>query len=646
MLKNIYTLKYLLYINSLPVSKKVKEKLSDQKFIDKNPPFYLYYPLLFSSAFEVEKQQVDKICIAGYLYYISNLLMDSVVDDKNTSALYEAIICQEESIKLLTSVFGLDSKFWKYWNLRKGEYFKAIQIEKEIKKSKTNSISFDEYKNLASLKSSFGMVAIDVNFLLSKSEQEHFYEAIINSHKLFSISFQLKDDLLDVKEDFNRDQFNWVSFSYFNQTKNDGVDIELANKLIYIDGHAKEILNTCIDYLLKAKEEIKGINLPHWNDLIENEIRSIQSTIREIDEYIEILSVESNLSHNLLTNNNEAAAISKAINFIKINQKEDGSWHEFITQEGISNVWATSFVVSHLSCKELQSIFREQLDLALKFLRKEECDYLWGYSSKWIPDADSTSFTFLAFMNNNIDISEASMKKWLSYQEKNGGFKTYNNDTLLLKHLNETDVSNISYWLKPYYCVSAVAFYYLIKSGKKELKNYKVLKNYLEKAILKDEVQSYWWTSPIYSYYYLALSYEILGDENILNKIVCELVNMQNADGSFGDFFGKNLFYTALGLEILLIKSNDYQEQIENAASYLLQSQFEDGSWNNSYALQLPSPVRSLVSNTNFKISSKGTNVRAKEFNRLFTTVAVVRALVKYEKKQSYSSPSQEYNIS
>lgn len=52
---------------------------------DKSPKFYKEYSKLFYNYFpNIEKKLVDKISLAGYLYYHSILYLDSILDDYTT----------------------------------------------------------------------------------------------------------------------------------------------------------------------------------------------------------------------------------------------------------------------------------------------------------------------------------------------------------------------------------------------------------------------------------------------------------------------------------------------------------------------------------------------------------------------------------
>lgn len=84
---------------------------------------------------------------------------------------------------------------------------------------------------------------------------------------------------------------------------------------------------------------------------------------------------------------------------------------------------------------------------------------------------------------------------------------------------------------------------------------------------------------------------------------------------------------------MLLDQRKNITHAIEKTVAFLLNNQFTDGSWDNSNALQIPSSLDTIPSRKDFPIAPIGINVRAKEFNRLFTTTSIVQSLVNYEQK-------------
>ena len=198
--------------NSLPqqLQKFIKNRSSKEIMADE---LYENYPQLFFSFFKnVTQEQVNTLNVAGYLYYKSVLILDQLIDNKTTKLksdhLFLSNKLQEEAIKLLTSVFDLDNNFWDLWSKRQQEYFKAMQLEKELDLIP----NYKKYQHVADLKAAFGKVAIDCLYVLSKEKNAEKYNDLLQSHTHFSIALQLIDDLQDLDEDFRNNQFNWAYY--------------------------------------------------------------------------------------------------------------------------------------------------------------------------------------------------------------------------------------------------------------------------------------------------------------------------------------------------------------------------------------------------------------------------------------------------
>lgn len=71
------------YLNDLGYPGEIIENVCYQKFVQNNPDYYLYYPYLFNSAFGFfDKKVLDKLSIAGFLFYRSIIFMDDIFDNK------------------------------------------------------------------------------------------------------------------------------------------------------------------------------------------------------------------------------------------------------------------------------------------------------------------------------------------------------------------------------------------------------------------------------------------------------------------------------------------------------------------------------------------------------------------------------------
>lgn len=637
------------YINALSIDENTKQVILNKEFIEKNPSIYLYYPYLYNEAFNVIGN-IKKLSIAGFLYYRSIIYLDDLLDNKKSGvkSIIHISICQEESIKILSSLFPLESSFWSIWNKRRCEYLQAYKMDKAMQ----NSSSFRNFEKLADYKSAFGKVAIDGLYCMSKNKNIVSYNKILESHKYFYVGFQIMDDIEDITEDIKNGQTNIAVQYLTKEIKARGIDVNTQSdesivKYIYIFGVAEKLLDKCILSLNKSEQVICDQPLNNW----QSEIRKLRNMAivkqLNIKAYIQNLLVTSKLS---VKNRKGSSSIKKIIyqglDFLNAFQNEQGAWKEYYNEAGMSDSWATAFILSYLCQNPLSN---NKLEVAKKkgisFLKNSKNGELWGYNKEWIPDADSTSFVLLTrYKYYKKDITIPLINKWFEYQNEDGGFATYKNSNDILWSLNSNE-QNISVkgWTTSHICVSAVAFYYLSLTDQKNT-NYFNLENFLINSVNNDGLwDSYWWTSPIYSTSFLMKSANLIKNKklaNIIDHATEQIVKLQNTNGSFGDkYVTHSPFYTGLVVDAICEIPkyfNMFKSQIDNAVDWLKNSQMDDGSWVATSAMRMPdSKIIDPSIILEWPEDTKGLNIRAKEFNRLFSTTVSVSALAKYEQISS-----------
>ena len=298
------------YIAALPLIAKIKIILTDYQFFNNNPSYYQNYPSLFASAFSIEYNKLKLLNIAGFLYYRATILTDELIDNKNISKFPLITVCQEESIKILTHIFGLENNFWELWNQRKNEYLTAIELEQDLKNKK--EVTIVDYEMVADYKAAFGKVAIDALFCIDNSNVLN-YEQLLLSHKYFSVAFQLNDDIQDFKDDLKKRQFNWAVYllKQENLTTNDP---NILEKYLYIRGISKQIYILGIEYCQKAHDIVKNIEVPKWKTVLDDTIKSFRTAIIETDNYLEILTSEITLNTEQISQNNISIRLPMQLN--------------------------------------------------------------------------------------------------------------------------------------------------------------------------------------------------------------------------------------------------------------------------------------------------------------------------------------------
>ncbi|MDF0706526.1 hypothetical protein PY091_04800 [Muricauda sp. 81s02] len=202
--------------------------------------------------------------------------MDDIFDNKKETSNFNVFltinICQEETVKILSTFFETDSEFWDIWGKRKFEYVKAYKLDKQSH----NISSFAEYEVLCDYKSSFGKIAIDALFVLTGKHYRNEYQNVLKSHKDFYVAFQILDDVSDYEEDYINQQFN-ISKNHLEKRVDDIESYSLGDqkKLLYLEGVAEELYLKAYEHIIRAFEFVRDYKAPRWKD----ELQRMQNTI-------------------------------------------------------------------------------------------------------------------------------------------------------------------------------------------------------------------------------------------------------------------------------------------------------------------------------------------------------------------------------
>lgn len=589
----------------------------------KSPEFYEYYPKLFYAFFpNIDPELIKKLSVAGFLYYQSVLHLDAVIDDKDISKVPYALGYQEEAIKKLTDIFGIDSVFWMAWNQRKKEYQEAITLEKNISK-KNAVVSFVKYKKLADLKATFGKVAIDSMYILSGSENKELYDTLLTSHYYFSIGFQLYDDIKDFYEDFAKGQFNWgiqqLNLSLPEEEKN--LPPQLLNKLFFIRGIGQQILKTSIQYFKKAKTALASYQTNSlWEKTISDMIHTISNYLDETEGYLLILEKKIDLEQSPQTQSYffsystiKNKTISQGLSFIENDyQKNYGELQHIMylsKKQGFSN--SSSIQVSDVFQRAMLNDclwgIADKYALNISTYIEKEINYLvdkrrkdsvggWSYYpdvKEIAADIDDLAQILQLFIKSGETglISKFCTRPIdIALEERtyaDGGIETW-----ILPKKNQTKVQQ-----KQEFCnqtlwgtgpdIEVVAnFVYalsLLKDKKFDEPISKSLR-YIAQAQMKEGSWTARWYYGIYYGTYTALRALSVNTELYKKEIehgINFIIHTQNKDGGWGKDAASDALNTSLALlSLKLFNKKEYKKYINAGQKYLIISQDKCGGWN------------------------------------------------------------------
>jgi len=629
------------------------DSLLDDSEFNRYAEFYNYYPFLFYDAFgNVEIEKISKINIASFLCFKSVVINDELVDSKSKIEDFEfkKLLSQtfyKEARKLLHHIFNHKSLFWTYWEKRISE----IQKTKKLDSNYTiKNITYKEYEEFADGKSAMAKLAIDSLYILSGKKEEELHNDLLTLQKHYSVSMQLFDDLFDVTEDNENKQFNIATYYLTKRLKKRNIiatEISLNEfeKYLFLCDIDGLLLRKAIRHLSVSNQIAQKYNLKSWFNLLKTYKNIFNEIIRGKEEYLCILKSKiikkprfSNICQVKTNVNLIEGTIKLGSDYVQLKQKK-GRWLDYKTSAGVSDTWATGFI-AYLG-KEFLPF--NNYNSAIGFLTGENSS-LWGYKENYINDSDSSNFALLTMMGAKRRTMYDKIKYLLARQNKDGGFPTYTDEEIPMLRARMKYSAKKSYagWTQSHVCVSSVSFH-LLSSLPPGMESQKLalLQKYLSNKFKTQKTLSYWWTSDIYSIYWCMLSYDKIDDNKLkknLVKRIDDLVVKYKLTKSVGDSYNYNsIFYSSMLLKILCIlkeqKVKSYEGQIETLVNKIILCQFEDGSWASTNALRLPDTnVTDPATISFWPESERGCNVRAMEWNSLFTTIVATNAIFHYKR--------------
>ena len=289
------------YIDYLEIDESLKDHLLNSKQGDYD--FYLYYPFLFKNAFsQINNEKLILLSISGYLYFLHLTILDEIFDAKANNLIENievASFCQEESVKILSQLFGRESKFWNYWYKRKNSFYKAI-----IKEKRMHCKTEKDYLYLSRTKSELGKCAIDALYVLNDCSNTDEYKNLLVSHDYFSEASQIVDDIQDMINDYVNSQNNWILEITKKSLKNKDIainNISLKREL-YSAGIALKYYKKADNLFGKSLNFGKLSNAISWCKMIENQKIKNENRIDTLFGFNEIVKLKLQLKNNNLKN--------------------------------------------------------------------------------------------------------------------------------------------------------------------------------------------------------------------------------------------------------------------------------------------------------------------------------------------------------
>lgn len=605
----------------------------------KSPDFYERYPALFHDYYPtIRSQIVAQLSEAGFAFYKSVLELDAIIDNQETYRIFSVLELQESAIKKLSLVFPEDSHFWKLWQQRKTEYKEAIALEKELHYHFCDK----KYCEVADKKSAFGKVAIDSLYVISEEKDTSLYKNLLQSHQYFSLGFQIYDDVIDFREDFNGSQFNIAVYELSKQLNFQNYsNAEPLHKIFYIKGLGFELLQKSINSFEKAKTYLNDTE-SEWYKTITEMQDAVCAFYDNTFAYIEILKKKNELKKIpqkrsfLEYSPIQNSAIKKGMDFIakkfSENYVELQHFMYLSNKEGFENMqqihYSDTFQRAMLNDCLLQ--ISEKLNLKTDVFFREENLYIlekinkdeiggWSYFptvqeiAADIDDLGQIMQQFILTKNREwVDTYclNATNTAIEDRTTENGGIETW---IIPKKPKNEKQIKqdffNTTKWGKgPDVEVVANFLYALFLYNAEKYTG--TIKKGIDYLVSEQKKEGFWESRWYYGNYYgtyvcirlLTCFHEKYTDAK--QKALQFLLHSQNQDGSFGKEEHRIL---STSFARMSLKYYDIDEKIlENSERFLLENQNENGSWKaeNFIKPKANEPYKSQTLTTAFVLKS------------------------------------------
>ncbi|AJA46575.1 hypothetical protein CPAST_c04750 [Clostridium pasteurianum DSM 525 = ATCC 6013] len=260
-----------------------KYELNNSTIIDKG--MYYKYPYIFAELFPIKNELLDKFSmfyqrIVDHIIFVDRLLEGNKFD---VNYIIEKYIVGNDLIREYSYVYEQNSIFWNYFEQFYKEYFNAILIENRLSNNYMIKFTKKEYLKMCLGKPALSKLLVAGMAIKSKNVLE--FSTINNMLNYLNIYTQLLDDFKDIKEDLNKNQFNYYTYiSKFQCNTNNKNDIFKFYLKKYLNNHIEDMiinLNKCYELF-----KIYNTKISSFGDIIDEQFSVINMIKEGMKEYV------------------------------------------------------------------------------------------------------------------------------------------------------------------------------------------------------------------------------------------------------------------------------------------------------------------------------------------------------------------------
>lgn len=607
---------------------------------------YNVFPYLFIDGFaKISDPLLRKIAVAGYMYFVSILLTDNLIDEhapgapiiKNWKLLFSHAL-QARALQIMNEIFISESSFWPQFFQVKMSWMSAM-IDEQIMQQDVYKYEKELWLKLASGKAAIGKATIIALGELSREKEKA--KLLSDSYDLYSIGYQIFDDIKDWRSDFQHNNLTRVIIEAVRLLDKplENISADEVGKALFFTPLGSKLLNEAIAYLNQARKLIDG-KFVSWENFIDEVIAETTEMSQNIEQMSEIIKKRKYLSGTERINKRDKYKINSINESIKAGA-------DFLLADKLQDYAATAHIMTFPRFEgftvdnELQrgDIFQRaiiaegfaclrNIGFNIDFQADEEIDYLlmnqckttggWKYFPGLLelpPDADDLGQVLQVLALYDIDKAKVCDQVLRVLFEKNsyddGSFETWIIDpaddsyvTVKMRHAIDNIwgkgpdvevVANLLYGLLLY---DKKLFYEKIEKGISYIVNHQNSKGYWN---------STWYWGTYYGTYVCSRLIASFNPILMPSNIIGYLINEQNADGSWGS--KKDSLSTALAMLSLSYIDRNLTanvKSLEKGADWLLRNQNMDGSWDETPFIKMEVGRANKISGGFTKILSYG----------------------------------------
>lgn len=251
------------------------------------------YPLLFSNAFlNVTDDDIEQLSFAFRLGWEYVSISDMIFDTPGGGTPSNVICSQlffSDFLRELQKLFTYESPFWKHYNHYLNKFSRAILTEIIKIRYGLQVYSYPEFKHCSANKIAFGKIAIAGLATLNGTPDS--FASLAKSHDYFYIAAQLRDDLIDWLEDYNRKMYtflirralllNGISHDdYFRKWP----QADEMERMIWTSDVVDWVIRESKKYFLKAHNKAETNNVPAWLSVIEEFLQYVDNLDNDVQK--------------------------------------------------------------------------------------------------------------------------------------------------------------------------------------------------------------------------------------------------------------------------------------------------------------------------------------------------------------------------